>query len=288
MNGVVELVAALDLERIERNLFRGHAPADGRRRMFGGLVVAQALVAATRTVEGRAPHSLHAYFVLPGDPTVPIVYEVERVRDGRSFTTRRCVGVQDGRPIFDLFASFQADERGLEHQIAPPDVPDPDMLPDQEGIAAVLGDRLPPDLKAWFDLERAIEVRPCSLSRFDPEAPRVPRQNVWIRAAARLPDDPALHRAVLTYLSDLTLIDATLAAHGRSLFEPDLAVASLDHALWFHRPCRADEWLLYAQDSPATSGSRGLARGLIYDRAGRLCASVAQEGLIRVRDKRLG
>ncbi len=287
MNGVDDLVAALDLERIERNIFRGRAPDDGRRRMFGGLVVAQALVAAARTVEGRGPHSLHAYFVLPGDPAVPVVYEVERVRDGRSFTTRRCVGVQDGRPIFDLFASFQADERGLDHQMSPPDVPDPDTLPDQAGFAALLEGRLP-NLEAWFDAERAIEVRPCSLARYDPEASRAPRQNVWIRATGRLPDDPAIHRAVLAYLSDLTLIDVALAAHGRSLFEPEFSVASLDHALWFHRPCRADEWLLYTQDSPTTSGSRGLARGLIYDRAGRLCASVMQEGLIRVRDRRPG
>lgn len=288
LNDVAELVAALDLERIERNIFRGRAPPDGRARIFGGLVVAQALVAAARTVEARTPHSLHAYFVLPGDPSVPIVYEVERVRDGRSFTTRRCVAVQDGRAIFDLFASFQADERGLEHQMAPPEVPDPDMLPNQEQLAAKLGDRLPPELRAWFGSKRAIEVRPCSLSRFDPKAPRAPRQDIWIRASTRLPDDPAIHRAVLTYLSDLTLIDAALAAHGRSLFEPDFSVASLDHALWFHRPCRVDEWLLYTQDSPTTSGSRGLARGLIYDRAGRLCASVMQEGLIRVRDKRPG
>ena len=148
--------------------------------------------------------------------------------------------------------------------------------------------RLPPDLEAWFGLERAIEVRPCSLSRYDADAPREPRQDVWIRATSRLPDDDAIHRAVLAYLSDLTLIDAALAAHGRTLFEPEFAVASLDHALWFHRPCRADEWLLYTQDSPTTSGSRGLARGLLYDRAGRLCASVVQEGLIRIRDKRLG
>ena len=279
-----DILAVLDLERIEANIFRGRSPQRGRSRVFGGLVVAQALVAATRTVENRTPHSLHAYFVLPGDPAKPIVYEVERVRDGRSFTTRRCVAVQDGRPIFDLFASFQIEERGLDHQMPMPHVPDPEALPDQPTLIAMLGDKAPPGLVAWASFEKGIEIRPCTLRRFDKSATPEPRQSLWIRATKRLPDEPAAHRAVLAYLSDLTLIDASLAAHGRSLFEPEFTVASLDHALWFHRPCRADEWLLYVQDSPATSGSRGLARGLIYDRAGRLCASVAQEGLIRMRD----
>lgn len=287
MTGTRDLLAALDLERIERNIFRGHVPPTPRRRVFGGLVVAQALVAASRTVEGRAPHSLHAYFVLPGDPSLPIVYDVERVRDGRSFTTRRCVAIQDGRPIFDLFASFQVDERGLDHQMPMPDVPDPDALPDQAAILAKLGDRAPPGLKAWATFEQGIEIRPCTMRRFGGGGPAPePRQSLWIRAVGPLPDDPAVHRAVLAYLSDLSLIDVALAAHGRTLFEPEFAVASLDHALWFHRPFRADDWLLYEQDSPNTSGSRGLARGLIYDRGGRLCASVAQEGLIRVRDPR--
>lgn len=283
--GVDELLAVLDLERIESNIFRGLVPQVGRRRVFGGLVVAQALVAAARTVEGRAPHSLHAYFVLPGEPTSPIVYEVERVRDGRSFSTRRCVAVQSGRPIFDLFASFQTEETGLDHQATMPDVPDPESLPSQAQIEAKFGDHLPAGLKAWFKGERAIEVRPCDIRRYDRAAPSRPIQNVWVRAAGRLPDDPAIHRAVLAYLSDLTLIDVALAAHGRSLFEPEFAVASLDHALWFHRPFRADEWLLYAQDSPNTSGARGLGRGLLFDRAGMLVASVVQEGLIRTAAK---
>ena len=278
-----ELLRALDLERIEINIFRGLVPRQGRTRVFGGLVVAQALVAASRTVEGRAPHSLHAYFILPGDPEMPIVYEVERVRDGRSFTTRRCIAVQDGRTIFDLFASFHADEEGLDHQAEMPAAPDPDRLPDQAAIMARYGDHLPAGLKAWFDAERAIEIKPCDLGRYDRSRTPEPRQNVWIRAACRLPDDPAIHRAVLAYFSDMTLIDVTLAAHGRSLFEPEFAAASLDHALWFHRPFRADEWLLYAQDSPNMKGSRGLARGLLFDRSGALVASVAQEGLIRMR-----
>jgi acyl-CoA thioesterase-2 len=280
---VPELLGALDLEQIEANIFRGRVPQVGRNRVFGGLVVAQALVAASRTVDGRTPHSLHAYFVLPGDSATPIVYEVERVRDGRSFTTRRCVGIQGGRPIFDLFASFHGDEVGLDHQAPMPDVPDPDTLPSDAEIEALWGDRLPPGLRLWFKGERAIQVRACDLTRYDRSAPPKPVQNVWIRAAARLPDDPAIHRAVLAYFSDLTLIDVPLAAHGRSLFEPDFSVASLDHALWFHRPFRADEWILYAQDSPNTSGARGLARGLLFDRGGRLVASVVQEGLIRTR-----
>jgi acyl-CoA thioesterase-2 len=280
---IAELLGVLDLERIEANLFRGTVPKVGRRRVFGGLVVAQALVAAARTVEGRAPHSLHAYFVLPGDPSAPIVYEVERVRDGRSFTTRRCVAIQSGRPIFDLFASFQVAEEGLEHQAAMPMVPDPDSLPSKAEIEANAPDLLPAGLKAWFTGEQAIEVRPCNLSRYDGTGGANPVQHVWIRATGRLPDDPAIHRAVLAYLSDLTLIDCALAAHGRTLFEPEFAVASLDHAMWFHRPARADEWLLYAQDSPNTAGGRGVARGLVFTRDGVLVASVMQEGVIRQR-----
>ena len=282
MAGVSELLEVLDLERIELNIFRGTVPQNGRRRVFGGLVVAQALVAVSRTVVDRAPHSLHAYFVLPGDPSMPIVYEVERVRDGRSFTTRRCIAVQAGRPIFDLFASFQIDEGGLDHQAPMPAAPDPDDLPTDLASTDLV---LPAGIRRWFEDERAIEIRPCDLRRYDPAKPPEPRQQFWVRAAAKLPDDPAVHRAVLAYLSDLTLIDVALAAHGRTLFEPEFAAASLDHAVWFHRPFRADDWLLYSQDSPNTFGSRGLARGLIFDRSGRLVASVMQEGLIRTRSE---
>ena len=280
---VSELLHVLDLERIERNIFRGLVPDEGRNRVFGGLVVAQALVAASRTVEDRAPHSLHAYFILPGDPSIPIVYEVERVRDGRSFTTRRCIAVQRGQTIFDLFASFQIEEAGLDHQATMPDVPDPETLMSNQEIKARFGHLLPAGLKSWFLGENALEVRPCDLARYDPSKPPSPTQNFWVKATGPLPDDPAIHRAILAYLSDLTLIDVTLAAHGRTLFEPEFSVASLDHALWFHRPFRADEWLLYTQDSPNTSGARGLARGLLFDRAGRLVATVMQEGLIRMR-----
>lgn len=279
---VENLIGALELERIETNIFRGIVPpAAGGRRVFGGLVVAQALAAAARTVDQRAPHSLHAYFILPGDPAVPIVYEVERVRDGRSFTTRRCAAIQNGRHIFDLFASFQLEEAGLDFSVAMPDVPPPDSLPSAKDLIERLGDRIPPGFAAWFSRERAVDIRPCDLSRYDRAKPPEPIQNVWIRIADRLPDDPALHRAMLAYFSDMTLIDVTLAAHGRSLFEPEFSVASLDHALWFHRPFRADEWLLYAQDCPTTGGGRGLARGLLFRETGTLVASVVQEGLIR-------
>ncbi len=280
---VADLLRVLDLERVEQNIFRGMVPPEGRNRVFGGLVVAQALVAASRTVEDRAPHSLHAYFILPGDPSMPIVYQVERVRDGRSFTTRRCIAVQNGRPIFDLFASFQVEEQGLEHQAAMPEVPDPDQLMSREQMKQKFGHLMPPGLRGWFLGETAIEVRPCDLRRYDPKSPPQPTVNVWIRATSPLPDDPAVHRAVLAYFSDFTLIDVTLAAHGRTLFEPEFSAASLDHAIWFHRPFRADEWMLYAQDSPNTSGARGLARGLLFDRGGRLVATVMQEGLVRLR-----
>ena len=283
-HSVDDLLGVLDLERIELNIFRGLVPQVGRPRVFGGLVVAQALVAVSRTVEDRAPHSLHAYFLLPGDPLQPIVYEVERVRDGRSFTTRRCVAIQGGRPIFDLFASFHKDEPGLEHQVAMPEMADPDTLPSEADIEARYGALMPPALKAWFKGERAIELRPTDLGRYDRSRPPQPHQSVWIRAKQALPDDPAVHRAVLAYASDLTLIDVTLAAHGRSLFEPAFSAASLDHAIWFHRPFRIDDWLLYAQDSPNTAGARGLARGLLFDRSGRLVATVMQEGLVRLRE----
>lgn len=280
---VEELLRVLDPEPMDADVFRGAVPASERGRVFGGLVVAQALVAASRTVEGREPHSLHAYFIRPGDPHSSIVYRVERVRDGRSFATRRCVAAQAGRPIFELSASFHAEERGLDHHAEMPDAPDPDSLPSSAAFEARAGRALPPSLKAWLGEKQAIEVRPCAMDRYHGGGGAQASQNVWIRASGRLPDDPAVHRAVLAYLSDMTLIDVALAAHGHTLFEPQFAVASLDHALWFHRPGRADEWLLYAQDSPNTAGGRGMARGLIFARDGRLVASVAQEGLIRQR-----
>ena len=285
MADLTELRGVLELEEIERNIFRGFVPPQERRRVFGGLVVAQALLAASRTVPDRPPHSLHAYFILPGDPAMPIVYEVERVRDGRSFSTRRCVAIQAGRTIFDLFASFHSAEEGLDHQAPMPKVADPDDLPSSEAIHAQYGHLMPPGLKSWLIGDRLIEIRSTDLSRYDRSKPPKPVQSFWIRASKHLPDDAALHRAALAYLSDMTLIDVTLAAHGRTLFEPEFQAASLDHAIWFHRPFRADEWLLYTQDSPNTSGARGLARGLLFTRQGALAATVMQEGLIRIRQE---
>ncbi|ACK50807.1 acyl-CoA thioesterase II [Methylocella silvestris BL2] len=280
---VDELLAILDLETIEQNIFRGRSPQVGWQRVFGGLVVAQALVAASRTAPGRTPHSLHCYFLLPGDPQARIVYEVERLRDGSSFATRRCVAIQHGRPIFSLAASFQIEEEGLEHAFAMPDAPAPESLPSEAEMLETFGAQLPETIRRWFASARPIETRPVDPDRYMRRAPGAPTQNIWLRAAAPLPDDPAIHRAVLAYLSDMTLLDTALIAHGHFVFDSALQVASIDHALWFHRPFRADEWLLYVQDSPNSSGARGLTRGLIYSRDGRLVASAMQEGLMRPR-----
>ncbi len=285
-SAVDQLLHILDLEPLEKNLFRGQSPQMGWQRVFGGQVIAQALVAACRTVEGRKPHSLHAYFLLPGDPKVPIIYEVDRIRDGRSFTTRRVVAIQHGAAIFALSASFHAEEPGLSHQMPMPDVPMPEDLPDlrQPGQTQV------PDLvRGYFTRERPIEIRPVELERYASSQPREPKFHIWFRAAQALPhsdalpDDTALHQCILAYASDMTLLDSSLIAHGRTVFDPTIQAASLDHALWFHRPFRVDEWLLYAQDSPSSSGALGFSRGLIFNRQGELVASVAQEGLVRQR-----
>ncbi|HSI39358.1 MAG TPA: acyl-CoA thioesterase II [Xanthobacteraceae bacterium] len=283
---VEELLQLLDLETIEVNLFRGRSPPRGwptrQTRVFGGQVLAQALVAAMRTVNEVPVHSLHAYFILPGDPAAPIVYEAERVRDGRSFTTRRVVAVQHGRPIFVMSASFHRPEPGHDHQMPmPPGVPMPEELPDLKAMPVDIVSRWPERVRAYWNQPRPIELRPVDLGRYVGRRPAQPQHHVWFRAAAPLPDDPALHHAVLAYASDMTLLETTLVVHGTSVLGDDIQAASLDHALWLHRPFRADEWLLYAQDSPSAASARGLARGLIYDRQGRLVASVAQEGLIR-------
>lgn len=280
---VAELLTMLDLEKIEENIFRGRSPQIGWQRVFGGLVIAQALVAASRTVSGRAPHSLHCYFLLPGDPQAPIIYEVDRLRDGKTFATRRCNAIQHGRAIFSLAASFQIEEEGFEHAVAMPDAPMPETLPSEAEMIEKFGSVMPDAIKRWFASDRAIEVRPVDPLRYVRHEPGPPVQNVWLRVAGPLPDDPAIHRAVLAYLSDMTLLDTALVAHGYHVFDQRLQVASLDHALWFHRPFRADEWLLYAQDSPNSSGARGLTRGSVFSRDGRLVASVMQEGLMRQR-----
>lgn len=280
------LTSILDLEPLERNLFRGRSPNIGWQRVFGGQVIGQALYAACKTVEGREPHSLHAYFLLAGDPTIPILYEVDRLRDGRSFTTRRVLAIQKGEAIFAMSASFQTPEEGYEHQMPMPDVPMPEDLPDREEMRKSVLPNMPPVVRAYYERERPIEIRPVEFRRYASSEKMEPKFNVWIRAMQPLPDEPAIHQAVLAYASDLMLLDSSLIAHGRTVFDKTIQGTSLDHALWFHRPFRADDWLLYAQDSPSSSGARGFSRGLVFDRQGRLVASVAQEGLIRPRPDR--
>ena len=279
------LATLLDVEAVGPDSFQGRAQNDGWSRVFGGLVVAQALVAAQRTVDNRAAHSLHAYFILPGDPKLPIAYAVERIRDGKSFATRRCVASQQGRAIFALSASFQAAESGLSHQVAMPVVPAPEALASEGELAARFSSIVPESVRRFLTRERPIELRPVDLMRFCATRAAVQPgpQYIWVRVKATLPDDASVHRAALAYLSDMTLLDAALAPVGRTIFEPRLQIASLDHAVWFHRPFRADQWLLYSQDSPTLSGARGLARGLLFNIDGDLVASVAQEGLVRER-----
>jgi acyl-CoA thioesterase-2 len=280
---VENLLSILDLEPLEHNLFRGRSPQVGWQRVFGGQVIGQALVAASRTVEpGRHAHSLHAYFLRPGDPAVPIIYEVDRIRDGKSFTTRRVVAIQHGHAIFSMSASYQVDEGGLDHQMPAPAVPAPETLIPEEELTRMFVASASEPMKAYWRRERPIELRPVSLRHYMSREKLEPVQQVWFRATGALPDDPAIHKCVLAYASDMLLLDTSLYPHGRSLFDRDLQVASLDHALWFHRPFRADDWLLYAQDSPTAAGARGFNRGAIYSRDGTHVASVAQEGLIRV------
>ena len=280
---VEDLLKILDLEQIEVNLFRGQSPKSGWQRVFGGQVIGQSLVAARRTVEGRHPHSLHGYFMRPGDPRVPIIYEVDRIRDGRSFTTRRVVAIQHGQAIFAMSASFQVDEGGFDHQAAMPDVPGPDELPSEDDVKADLLSRMPEPMRTYYEREGPIDMRPVSINRYMSREPMRPQFHVWIRTTGRLPDDPAVHQCVLAYASDMTLLDTSLVPHGRTVFDPTIQGASIDHAMWFHRPFRADEWLLYAQDTPNAGGARGFSRGLIFRQDGTLIASVAQEGLIRDR-----
>jgi acyl-CoA thioesterase-2 len=288
MSAVGNLLNILDLEQLEHNLFRGRSPQNGWQRVYGGQVVGQALVAADRTVEAkeRLVHSLHAYFLLPGDPKAPIIYEVDRIRDGGSFTTRRVVAIQHGQAMFTMAASFHKPEPGFDHQIAMPDVPPPEELPSEEELKARLLPNLPGPMRKYWEFERPIELRPTDLSRFLSAEKAEPRQHIWIKASGPLPDEPRLHQCVLAYASDFSLLDTALVAHGRLMFDPRIMMASLDHAVWFHRPFRADEWLLYAQDSPSSQGARGFCRGSIFSRDGVLVASVAQEGLIRERTQR--
>lgn len=280
------LLSILDLERLERDLYRGNSPKAGWQRVFGGQVISQALVAAQRTIDDdRFVHSLHAYFMRPGDPEVPIIYEVDRIRDGSSFNTRRVVAIQHGRAIFSLSASFQLDEPGLDHQIDMPDVPEPESLIGEADLKEKFLKNAPENVRRYWERERPIEMRPVSLTHYISREKLEPVQNIWVRANGTVPDDRRIQAAVLAYLSDMTLLDTSLFAHGLSVFSSKIQAASLDHAMWFHRRCALDDWLLYAQDSPSTSGARGLTRGGLYTREGVLVASVAQEGLIRQRTK---
>ena len=276
------LVGILDLEAIEMNIFRGTSPDEKRQRTFGGQVAGQALVAAGRTVEpDRWVHSLHAYFLRPGDPTVPILFEVDRTRDGRSFTTRRVVAIQHGRVIFNLSASFHVSEPpGMDHQLSMPAVPEPESLPTFKERMAPFAERM----GDWYHRPRPIDLRFVDAPTRAREAERAAEQRVWFRADGALPDDPLLHACVVAYASDMTLLDTVMLPHRVAFDDPNLIGASLDHAMWFHRAFRADEWLLYDQASPSASNMRGLSRGEIYSHDGRLVVSVVQEGLVRLVD----
>jgi len=276
------LVSTLDLEALELNVFRGRSPKEFRQRVFGGQVAGQALVAAGRTVEHGSVHSLHAYFLRPGDPDLPILYEVDRIRDGKTFTTRRVVAIQHGRAIFHLSASFQPEESGPQHQIPMPEVAPPESLPTFEERMGPAVDDLAPEVRRWLTRDRPIETRAIEWANPFKPVPRPPRQHVWIRASGALPAEPLLlHQCVVAYASDLTLLDTATLPHAIAWNDPHYMMASLDHAMWFHRPFRADEWLLYAQESPSASGARGLCMGRLFRRDGTLVVSVVQEGLVR-------
>lgn len=279
------LLQTLTLEPLEDNLFRGPVAGTGWQRVYGGQVLGQAVMAAAATVGADRPiHSLHGYFLLAGDPDHPIVYDVERIRDGGSFATRRVKALQHSRAIFSMSTSFHKQEDGYEHQSAMPDVPPPESLPSAKNLIHGMMASLPQNMQAYWNREHPIDVRIVDPSRYTSRKPRPAVQTVWLKTNGGLPDIPHVHQAVLAYASDFTLLDTALVAHGKLLFDNDIQLASLDHAMWFHRSFRADDWLLYAQDSPTSSGARGFCRGVIFDRAGRLVASTVQEGLMRKRD----
>jgi len=283
MNRLLEdLIRVMTLERLELDMFRGESRDIGSPQVFGGQVLGQALMAATATVEKRVVHSLHAYFLRRGDFNSPVVYEVDRARDGNHFSTRRIVAIQHGAQIFNMSASFQASEIGVEHQLAMPDVPPPEELPDPKLHYRELSEQMPPRMRRVLEQERPFEFRPVRLPNFLKPEKSPPLKHIWFRAVDALPDDEALHRCLLAYVSDFNLLDTAMLPHGLSLASPRVMVASIDHAMWFHRSVRVDEWLLYATDSPSASGARGFARGSVFARDGRLVASTSQEGLLRV------
>jgi acyl-CoA thioesterase II len=279
-----DLLGLLALEPLEYNIYRGQNRDIGTGRVFGGQVMAQALVAARRTIEeDRVAHSVHGYFILPGDLDVPIVYFVDRLRDGGSFTTRRVTAIQHGRAVFNMSASFHRVEDGIEHQTDMPDVPGPEGLASELDLIRAGADRLPESLRSILTQDRPIDFRPVGLDPYDASR-RQPLRHVWLRAVGAMPDNVLAHQAALAYASDYGLLATALQPHGMTIRDPRLQAASLDHTLWFHRDFRVDEWLLYTMDSPAAAGARGFTRGTVYTRDGRLVASVAQEGLLRVRD----
>ena len=283
---VSELIELLSLERLEDNLFRGQSRDIGTKYVFGGQVLGQALSAAQATVDGsngeRRAHSLHAYFLRAGNIEAPIVYEVDRTRDGGSFSVRRVTAIQHGRVIFFCAASFQAEEGGAEHQLSMPEVPQPEDIAPAPAVPAEVMGTLPPKVQRWLSRRGPFEFRHV-YPRDELNPPkRPPFQQVWFRLSEPVGDSPELHRALLAYASDFQLLGTATYPHGISYYQPNVQMASLDHALWFHRPFRADDWLLYSIDSPSAQNSRGLARGQIFDRHGKLVASTAQEGLIRV------
>jgi acyl-CoA thioesterase II len=277
-----DLIKVMTLERLEMNLFRGESRDIGSPQVFGGQVLGQALVAATATAENRVVHSLHAYFLRRGNFNSPIVYEVDRALDGKHFSSRRVIAIQDGRQIFNMSASFQVPESGLDHQISMPDVPPPESLPDLETYYREVADKLPAAARRMLDQKRPFEFRPVQPPDHLRREKLAGTKYIWIRAVDKLADDEALHRCLLAYVSDFHLLDTALKPHGVSVISTKVMIASIDHAMWFHRSVRVDDWLLYAIDSPSASGARGFTRGSVFAREGRLVASTAQEGLIRV------
>ena len=280
-----ELVALLTLETIEENLFRGVSQDLGFRQLYGGQVLGQCVSAASQTVEAdRHVHSLHGYFLRPGDAALPVVYQVDRVRDGGSFSTRRVTAIQKGKPIFTCSASFQFDEEGFHHQNPMPEVPGPEELKSETELARLVAAMIPERMRERATSDKPIEIRPVTL--INPFAPKPcePVKHVWFRAAGELPDEPQLHKLLLAYASDFNLLTTSMQPHGVSVFQKFMQVASLDHSLWFHGNLRMDDWLLYSMDSPWAGNARGFSRGSIFNRRGQLVASVAQEGLTRVRE----
>jgi acyl-CoA thioesterase II len=285
---LADLLKLLELERIEDHIYRGESRDLGGARVFGGQVLGQALTAASYTVEGREVHSLHAYFLVGGDVNAPIVYEVDVARDGRSFSNRRVVAIQHGRPIFNMTASFQVPEQGLEHAAAMPQVPGPEGLADARELPQDIVEKVPEKMLRFLTHERPFHVRPVEPIQIIAPRPAPPVRHIWIKTVDPLADDPDLHRNVLAYVSDYQLVSTATLPHGIHFAEGNVQLASLDHAMWFHRPFRIDEWLLYAMESPNASGGRGFARGQFFTRDGRLVASTAQEGVVRVWGARPG